>query len=155
MSSAKRALCWEVLATIFLPFLNCLFSASRGKVIDRIPLPPPRYGGASFVTPKPPHSDNFYPSAPSSSGHDSVSQRSQPAADASDNHVTLVSLRIMSYKKSYSSFECPYWLYFSVIHFSPSFAPSALQIKRIWHLAAVTRYTRVNFDISISQKYIS
>ncbi|XP_022843611.1 E3 ubiquitin-protein ligase RGLG2-like [Olea europaea var. sylvestris] len=64
-----------------------LLGASRGKVVDRIPLPPPRYGGASFVTPKPPHSNNFYPSAPSSSGHDSVSQRSQPAADASDNHL--------------------------------------------------------------------
>ncbi|CAI9757386.1 unnamed protein product [Fraxinus pennsylvanica] len=64
-----------------------LLGASRGKVVDRIPLPPPRYGGASFVTPKPPRSNNFYPSAPSSSGHDSVSHRSQPAADTSDNHL--------------------------------------------------------------------
>lgn len=57
-----------------------LLGASRGKVVDRIPLPPPRYGGA-------PRSNNIYPSAPSTSGHDSGSHRSQPAADASDNHL--------------------------------------------------------------------
>ncbi|KAL2492411.1 E3 ubiquitin-protein ligase RGLG2 [Abeliophyllum distichum] len=64
-----------------------LLGVSRGKAVDRIALPPPRYGGASFATPKPPRSSNFYPSAPSSSGHDSVSHRNQPAADSSDNHL--------------------------------------------------------------------
>ncbi|PIN27049.1 putative E3 ubiquitin ligase [Handroanthus impetiginosus] len=66
--------------------LNIL-GASRGKVIDRVPLPPPQYGAASFSTPKPSRSSSFSPSAPSSSGRDPVSRTSQSGSYASDNQL--------------------------------------------------------------------
>ncbi|KAH6809404.1 RING domain ligase2 [Perilla frutescens var. frutescens] len=66
--------------------LNIL-GASRGKGVDRVPLPPPLYGAASFSTPKPSRSGSFQPSAPSSSGHDPVSQSSQSGSHTSDNHL--------------------------------------------------------------------
>lgn len=66
--------------------LNIL-GASRGKGVDRVPLPPPLYGAASFWTPKPSRSGSFQPSAPSSSRHDPVSPTSQSGSHTSDNHL--------------------------------------------------------------------
>ncbi|KAH6770565.1 RING domain ligase2 [Perilla frutescens var. hirtella] len=66
--------------------LNIL-GASRGKGVDRVPLPPPLYGAASFSAPKPSRSGSFQPSAPSSSRHDPVSQTSQSGSHTSDNHL--------------------------------------------------------------------
>lgn len=66
--------------------LNIL-GASRGKGVDRVPLPPPLYGAASFSTPKSSRSDSFQPSAPSSSARDPVSRTSQSGSQASDNHL--------------------------------------------------------------------
>ncbi|KAK2663611.1 hypothetical protein Ddye_002185 [Dipteronia dyeriana] len=71
--------------------LNIL-GASRGKGIDRISLPPPQYGAASFSTPKTSQSSSFLPSAPSSGRHDTTSGSAPPAASASDNHVCPICL---------------------------------------------------------------
>lgn len=70
-------------------------SACRGKDIDRIPLPPPLYGAASFNSPKTSRQYSSRPSAPSSR-HD-VSTN-PPATSASDNQVrySLFSLAIGS-----------------------------------------------------------
>ncbi|XP_047938652.1 E3 ubiquitin-protein ligase RGLG2-like [Salvia hispanica] len=54
-----------------------LLGASRGRGIDRVPLPPPLYSAASFSTPKPSRSNSFQPSAPSSSGRVPVVRTSQ------------------------------------------------------------------------------
>ncbi|KAI3454386.1 hypothetical protein Pfo_011049 [Paulownia fortunei] len=66
--------------------LNIL-GASRGKDVDRVPLPPPLYGAASFATPKPSRSSSFRPSAPSSSGREPVAPASQSGSYTSDNHL--------------------------------------------------------------------
>lgn len=66
---------------------NVLVSASRGKGIDRIALPPPLYGAASFGIGKPSRSSTFQPSAPSSSSSDPVPPTSKSGSYASDNHV--------------------------------------------------------------------
>ncbi|KAL1542020.1 E3 ubiquitin-protein ligase rglg2 [Salvia divinorum] len=67
--------------------LNIL-GASRGKGIDRVPLPPPLYGAASFSTPKTSRSNSFQPSAPSSSGREPVSRTSQSGShSSSENHL--------------------------------------------------------------------
>lgn len=64
--------------------LNIL-GTSRGKEIDRVPLPPPRYGADSSRTAKPSQSYSG-PSAPSYSRPDSSYQTSQPPS-SSDNHL--------------------------------------------------------------------
>ncbi|KAL7138866.1 hypothetical protein ABFS83_09G011200 [Erythranthe nasuta] len=64
-----------------------LLGVSRGKVIDRVPLPPPSYGAASFKTGKPSRSNSFGPSAPSSSVHDPVPRSPSRNNDASENHL--------------------------------------------------------------------
>ncbi|KAK7302164.1 hypothetical protein RJT34_13045 [Clitoria ternatea] len=69
--------------------LNIL-GARRGKDIDRIPLPPPQYGAASFNSPKPSRQNSFCPSAPSQR-HDDVSTN-PPASSASDNQVCPICL---------------------------------------------------------------
>ncbi|XP_042017599.1 E3 ubiquitin-protein ligase RGLG2-like [Salvia splendens] len=67
--------------------LNIL-GASRGKGIDRVPLPPPLYGAASFSTPKPSRSNSFQPSAPSSSQREPVLRTSQSGShSSSENHL--------------------------------------------------------------------
>ncbi|KAK6148260.1 hypothetical protein DH2020_019172 [Rehmannia glutinosa] len=66
--------------------LNIL-GASRGKGVDRIALPPPLYGAASFGTPKPSRSSSFRPSAPSSSEREPVTRSSQSGSYATDNHL--------------------------------------------------------------------
>ncbi|KAJ6869098.1 hypothetical protein NC651_033998 [Populus alba x Populus x berolinensis] len=81
-------------------------SASRGKGIDRVPLPPPQYGAGadsfrkgidrvplppswygagadSFRNPEPARSSSTHPSAPSSDRHDGTAF---PGSSASDNH---------------------------------------------------------------------
>lgn len=63
-----------------------LLGSSRGNVIDRVALPPPRYGSASFSSPKPSQSTSFHPTAPSAVRHN-MGGASQPASSASDNHV--------------------------------------------------------------------
>ena len=68
--------------------LNIL-GACRGKDIDRIPLPPPLYGAASFNSPKTSRQYSSRPSAPSSR-HD-VSTN-PPATSASDNQVCPICL---------------------------------------------------------------
>nr|GMD31381.1 E3 ubiquitin-protein ligase RGLG2-like [Ipomoea batatas] len=89
--------------------LNIL-GTSRGKEIDRVPLPPPRYGADSSRTAKPSQSYSG-PSAPSYSRPDSSYQTSQPPS-SSDNHST---------------------------HFY-SFVLSALQIQKIWLSVVDTRH---------------
>ncbi|PSR89480.1 E3 ubiquitin-protein like [Actinidia chinensis var. chinensis] len=64
-----------------------LLSASQGKAIERVPLPPPRYGSASFSTPKPSRSSSFHPSARSSDRHDAYLGSSQSTTSSSDNQV--------------------------------------------------------------------
>lgn len=66
--------------------LNIL-GASRGKDADRVLLPPPLYGAASFAASKPSRSCSFQPSAPSSTGNDSVASSSQPMNNTTDNHL--------------------------------------------------------------------
>ncbi|KAL0341616.1 UNVERIFIED_CONTAM: E3 ubiquitin-protein ligase RGLG2 [Sesamum calycinum] len=66
--------------------LNIL-GASRGKAVDRIPLPPPLYGAASSATSKPSRSRSYAPSAPSSGGHDPAPRTSEPRSHASENHL--------------------------------------------------------------------
>ncbi|XP_027901697.1 E3 ubiquitin-protein ligase RGLG2-like [Vigna unguiculata] len=68
--------------------LNILGTRS-GKDIERVPLPPPLYGAASFNSPKTSRQNSFRPSAPSSR-HD-VS-RNPPATSASDNQVCPICL---------------------------------------------------------------
>ncbi|KAL1568317.1 E3 ubiquitin-protein ligase rglg2 [Salvia divinorum] len=65
--------------------LNIL-GASRGKGIDRVPLPPPLYGATSFSTPKPSRSNSFQPSAPSSSERDPVSITNQSGSQSSSEN---------------------------------------------------------------------
>ncbi|XP_075504981.1 E3 ubiquitin-protein ligase RGLG5-like isoform X1 [Primulina tabacum] len=69
-----------------------ILGASRGKDVDRVSLPPPLYRPAAATASKPPHSRNFYPSAPASRGHDPVAQTSQPSSYASENHLCPVCL---------------------------------------------------------------
>ncbi|XP_073136304.1 E3 ubiquitin-protein ligase RGLG2-like [Henckelia pumila] len=71
--------------------LNIL-GASRGKDVNRVPLPPPQYRPTAATASKPPRSSNFYPSAPASRGYDPVAHTSQPASYASDNHLCPVCL---------------------------------------------------------------
>ncbi|KAL2243898.1 UNVERIFIED_CONTAM: E3 ubiquitin-protein ligase RGLG2 [Sesamum indicum] len=66
--------------------LNIL-GASRGKAVDRVPLPPPLYGATSSATSKPTRSRSFAPSAPSSGGHDPAPRTSEPRSHASENHL--------------------------------------------------------------------
>ncbi|KAJ7956138.1 E3 ubiquitin-protein ligase RGLG2-like [Quillaja saponaria] len=63
--------------------LNIL-GTSRSKGLDRVPLPPPLYGAASFNTSK-----SFRPSAPSSVHNVGTAP---PASSASDNHVCPICL---------------------------------------------------------------
>ncbi|KAI4336240.1 hypothetical protein L6164_014789 [Bauhinia variegata] len=63
--------------------LNIL-GARRGKGIDRIPLPPPLYGAASFNTSKVSRSSSFRPNVPSS---EREVGSAPPASSASDNHL--------------------------------------------------------------------
>ncbi|XP_050377813.1 E3 ubiquitin-protein ligase RGLG2-like [Argentina anserina] len=74
-----------------------ILGVTRGKAVDRIPLPPPHYGSASFGTPKPSRANSFRPTAPSRPQHQDVSNsRARPAASASssasDNHVCPICL---------------------------------------------------------------
>lgn len=74
---------------------HCSCSVTRGKAVDRIPLPPPHYGSASFSTSKPSRASSFRPSAPSRQQDQNVSNRrapTAPAASASDNHVIALFL---------------------------------------------------------------
>ncbi|XP_061362149.1 E3 ubiquitin-protein ligase RGLG2-like [Gastrolobium bilobum] len=68
--------------------LNIL-GARRGKDIDRIPLPPPQYGAASFNSPKSSRQNSFCPTAPSLR-HDAGTN--PPASSASDSHVCPICL---------------------------------------------------------------
>ncbi|KAL3571180.1 hypothetical protein D5086_028429 [Populus alba] len=91
--------------------LNIL-GASRGKGIDRVPLPPPQYGAGadsfrkgidgvplppsqygagadSFRNPEPARSSSTHPSAPSSDRHDGTAF---PGSSASDNHLCPICL---------------------------------------------------------------
>lgn len=71
--------------------LNIL-GASRGKGMDRVSLPPPQYGAASYSTPKTSRSNSFCPSATSSGRHDTVAERAPPATAAFDNLVCPICL---------------------------------------------------------------
>lgn len=64
-----------------------LNSNTRGKAIDRVPLPPPLYGAGSFSNSKLSWSSGFRPSAPSSARHEAPVRTAPPASSASDNHV--------------------------------------------------------------------
>lgn len=71
----------------FYLFLHLIFpSSTRGKAIDRVSLPPPQYGAASFSNSKPARSSSFHSSAPSSGRYDAAST-APPANFASDSHV--------------------------------------------------------------------
>ncbi|KAE8124365.1 hypothetical protein FH972_019261 [Carpinus fangiana] len=69
-----------------------LLGVSRGNAIDRVSLPPPMYGAASFNTKKPSHSSSFRPSAPSSGGPRTVGGSATPSSHASDNHLCPICL---------------------------------------------------------------
>ncbi|KAG7984046.1 hypothetical protein I3843_04G137500 [Carya illinoinensis] len=71
-----------------------LLGSTRGKAIDRIPLPPPMYGAASFSGRKPSYSSSFRQTAPSSVGQNTVrgSAPPPPPSYASDNHVCPICL---------------------------------------------------------------
>ncbi|XP_040989936.1 E3 ubiquitin-protein ligase RGLG2-like [Juglans microcarpa x Juglans regia] len=71
-----------------------LLGSTRGKAIDRIPLPPPMYGAASFSGGKPSHSSSFRSSAPSYVGQNTVrsSAPPPPPSFAADNHVCPICL---------------------------------------------------------------
>lgn len=71
--------------------LNIL-GASRGNAIDRVPLPPPHYGSASFSTPKPSQSSSFRPTPPPPDRHDAFVPTTRPASSYSDNHVCPICL---------------------------------------------------------------
>lgn len=78
---------------------HCSCSVTRGKAVDRIPLPPPHYGSASLSTSKPSRASSFRPSAPSRQQDQNVSNRRAPtapaasaSASASDNHVIALFL---------------------------------------------------------------
>ncbi|KHG28565.1 E3 ubiquitin-protein ligase RGLG2 [Gossypium arboreum] len=60
---------------------------TRGKAIDRVPLPPPLYGAGSFSNSKLSWSSSFRPSAPSSARREAPVQTAPPASSASDNHL--------------------------------------------------------------------
>ncbi|KAB1217268.1 E3 ubiquitin-protein ligase RGLG2 [Morella rubra] len=66
-----------------------LLGVSRGNDIDRVSLPPPMYGAASFSTRKPSHKSSFHPSAPTSGGHYTAGGSAPPS---SDNHVCPICL---------------------------------------------------------------
>ncbi|KAJ6882383.1 hypothetical protein NC651_028848 [Populus alba x Populus x berolinensis] len=72
---------------------HCFISATKGKAIDRVPLPPPQYGAGStsFRNPKPVQSSSTRPSASSSGRHDAVGT-ALPASSASDNHLCPICL---------------------------------------------------------------
>ncbi|KAM0979425.1 hypothetical protein ACFX13_015563 [Malus domestica] len=70
--------------------LNIL-GATRGKAIDRVPLPPPHYGSSSFSSPKTSRSSSFRPSAPSRQRDEFVST-AHPAGSTSDNNVCPICL---------------------------------------------------------------
>ncbi|KAF8030418.1 hypothetical protein BT93_E2759 [Corymbia citriodora subsp. variegata] len=63
--------------------LNILGSR-KGKVIDRVPLPPPQYGAASLGTSKASRSNSFGPSAPSAR-HDTFAGTTA-SSSVSENH---------------------------------------------------------------------
>ncbi|XP_021286264.1 E3 ubiquitin-protein ligase RGLG2-like [Herrania umbratica] len=71
-----------------------ILGTSRGKDIDRVPLPPPLYGAASFSNSKPSRSSSFRPTPPSSGRHDAPVRTTPPASSASDNHVLYLILII-------------------------------------------------------------
>ncbi|KAM6570155.1 hypothetical protein CsatB_018140 [Cannabis sativa] len=73
-------------ATLELNILGC----SRGKAIDRVPLPPPNYGSASGSASKRPNS--YRPSAPTAVRNDPGVSRATPASSASDNHLCPICL---------------------------------------------------------------
>ncbi|KAL3642293.1 E3 ubiquitin-protein ligase rglg2 [Castilleja foliolosa] len=61
---------------------------SRGKGVDRVSLPPPLYGAASFSTPKTSRVNSFKPTAPSSSEREPVTHTSHHFGSfAADNHL--------------------------------------------------------------------
>ncbi|KAJ6882381.1 E3 ubiquitin-protein ligase RGLG2-like [Populus alba x Populus x berolinensis] len=70
-----------------------IMGATKGKAIDRVPLPPPQYGAGStsFRNPKPVQSSSTRPSASSSGRHDAVGT-ALPASSASDNHLCPICL---------------------------------------------------------------
>ncbi|KAK8604057.1 hypothetical protein V6N13_096520 [Hibiscus sabdariffa] len=53
---------------------------TRGKAIDRVPLPPPLYGAGSFSHSKPSRPSSFRPSAPSSGRHEAPVRTAPPAS---------------------------------------------------------------------------
>ncbi|XP_022737706.1 E3 ubiquitin-protein ligase RGLG2-like [Durio zibethinus] len=71
--------------------LNIL-GTSRGKAIDRVSLPPPRYGPGSFSNSKPSRSSSFRPTAPSSGRCEARVGTAPPASSASDNYVCPICL---------------------------------------------------------------
>lgn len=71
--------------------LNIL-GASRGNAIDRVSLPPPHYGSASFSTPKPSRSSSFRPTPPPPDRHDAFVPTTRPTSSYSDNHVCPICL---------------------------------------------------------------
>ncbi|KAJ6888797.1 E3 ubiquitin-protein ligase RGLG2-like [Populus alba x Populus x berolinensis] len=70
-----------------------IMGATKGKAIDRVPLPPPQYGAGStsFRNSKPAQSSSTRPSASSSGRHDAVGT-ALPASSASDNHLCPICL---------------------------------------------------------------
>ncbi|KAL6583715.1 E3 ubiquitin-protein ligase rglg2 [Orobanche minor] len=66
--------------------LNIL-GASRGKGVDRVALPPPIYGTASFSNQKPSRGGSSQPSAPSSSEREPVVRTSQSGSYAADDRL--------------------------------------------------------------------
>lgn len=77
-------------------------SSRRGKVIDRVSLPPPQYGAASLGTSKASRPSSFQPSAPSAR-HDTFGTTA--SSSLSDGHGIHPSSSIMV-TNVYSVFSC-------------------------------------------------
>ncbi|XP_052182544.1 E3 ubiquitin-protein ligase RGLG1-like [Diospyros lotus] len=74
-----------------------LLGNTRGKCIDRIPLPPPCYDSGSFSTPKHPQPRSFRSSAPSSSGYDSAIGTENSASDSRICPICLTDPKNMAF----------------------------------------------------------
>ncbi|KAK3006074.1 hypothetical protein RJ639_016306, partial [Escallonia herrerae] len=64
-----------------------LLGASRGKAIERVPLPPPQYGISPLGTPKPSQSSSLRPSAPPADKKGTAVGMSHHGNSSADNHL--------------------------------------------------------------------
>lgn len=139
---------------LFILFIFLWCSTSRGKTIDRVPLPPPRYGSSSMSSSKPSPSSRYRPTAPSvgaarnGGAGVSSSAATPPSCDSSaasnaDNLVlffldsSLIFLCMCVCVCVMSSFLVGSKVFFFCDRYS--FVWFASPIPKIWHSVVVTR----------------